>query len=291
MSAALDVVGLTKVYQMRRQPSVVALDDVCLKVEQGQSVGLVGESGSGKSTLARVVLGMESASKGTVTIGSRIVGRRRSTSLRRELARTVQMVFQDPYSSLDPRQTIGGMLQEMHRFHFGPAKDGNGYTREVAELLSSVGLDPSLAKARPRSLSGGQRQRAAIARALAPNPKLLVLDEAVSALDVSVQAQVLNLLASIRAERDLAVLFISHDLSVIQQVCDFVYVLRHGRMVEKGGVDEVLDHPSHPYTQMLRAAVPTEGWRPEEVAMEMADGTQTASDEPEPESMLGVRPT
>jgi len=102
---------------------------------------------------------------------------------------------------------------------------------------------------------------------------------------------VLNLLASIRAERDLAVLFISHDLSVIQQVCDFVYVLRHGRMVEKGGVDEVLDHPSHPYTQMLRAAVPTEGWRPEEVAMEMADGTQTASDEPEPESMLGVRPT
>jgi ABC-type oligopeptide transport system ATPase subunit len=291
LSAALDIVGLTKVYEMRRRPSVVALDDVSLRVEHGQSVGLVGESGSGKSTLARVVLGMESASRGTVTLDTRVVGRRRSTSLRRELARTVQMVFQDPFSSLDPPQTIGGMLVEMHRFHFGPAKDGGGYKHEVADLLSSVGLNPGLAKVRPRSLSGGQRQRAAIARALAPNPKLLVLDEAVSALDVSVQAQVLNLLASIRAQRDLAILFISHDLSVIRQVCDFVYVLRHGRMVETGDVDSVLDHPAHPYTQMLRAAVPTEDWRPEDVAMEPVEEAQAAGDEPEPDSMLGVRPT
>jgi ABC-type oligopeptide transport system ATPase subunit len=290
MSVALDVVGLTKVFEIRRRPSVVALDDVSLRVEHGQSVGLVGESGSGKSTLARVVMGMESATKGSVAIDTHVVGRRRSTSLRRELARAVQMVFQDPYSSLDPRQTIGGMLEEMYRFHFGPAKEG-GYKDQVTELLASVGLDPSLAKVRPRSLSGGQRQRAAIARALAPDPKLLVLDEAVSALDVSVQAQVLNLLASIRRERDLAILFISHDLSVIRQVCNFVYVLRHGRMAETGDVDQVLDHPNHPYTQMLRAAVPTEDWRPEDIALDPADEPSPAGDEPEQDSMLGVRPT
>jgi oligopeptide transport system ATP-binding protein len=169
-------------------------------------------------------------------------------------------VFQDPYSSLDPRQTIGACIAEVIRLHLDlPSKHCD---QRVSELLGQVGLDQSHAAVHPRSLSGGQRQRVAIARALAAEPKVLILDEAVSALDVSVQAQILNLLADLRDSLSIAYLFISHDLAVVQQVADEVVVMRSGVIVESGTTDAVLHHPVAEYTQRLIAAVPRSGWRP-----------------------------
>ncbi|WP_432970202.1 ABC transporter ATP-binding protein [Dactylosporangium sp. CA-233914] len=244
MTLTLDVRGLCKTFRSRADGEREALRDVSFSVERGSCLAVVGESGSGKTTAARIVAGLETASAGTVAL----------------TGPGVQMVFQDPYGSLDPRQAIGSGLHELLRIR-GMRNKAERVER-VAELLDSVGLDERHAAQYPESLSGGQRQRVAIARALALDPALLILDEAVSALDVSVQAQVLNLLADIREKTQITYLFVSHDLGVVRQVSDTCIVLADGRLIEQGRTADVLDSPQEPYTQALLDAVPRPGWRP-----------------------------
>ncbi|BBH71429.1 ABC transporter ATP-binding protein [Actinoplanes sp. OR16] len=231
----------------------VAVDGVSFSVPAGGSLAVVGESGSGKTTCARIVTGLETATSGSVVLDGR------PALSRRERASAVQMVFQDPYLSLDRRQTVRSCLAEVLAFHDRPVS-------RIDALLDLVGLDRRLGDALPRRLSGGQRQRVAIARALAAEPKLLVLDEAVAALDVSIQAQILNLLVEARAATGVAYLFITHDLSVVRHVCEDVVVMRSGRVVESGPVAAVLDAPASAYTQRLLASVPRPGWVPTRAA-------------------------
>ncbi|MFF2573500.1 ABC transporter ATP-binding protein [Streptomyces sp. NPDC058084] len=243
--------------------AVRAVDDVSFALPPGGSLGIVGESGSGKTTTARIVVGLERADEGEVLVRGRsrtVRGRGRAHRLAR--AREVQMVFQDPLLSLDPRTSVEAALRETLRLHF-PDRD---HTGRIRELLDQVGLGTHAAQALPRQLSGGQRQRVAIARALAVEPAVLVLDEAVAALDVSVQAQILNLLADIREQTSIGYLFITHDLGVVRCVTDEVVVMRHGAVVEAGATAEVLAAPRHPYTRLLLDSVPRPGWDPERIA-------------------------
>jgi peptide/nickel transport system ATP-binding protein len=263
---ALEVRRLRKVFRVRSEDTrqteeLVAVGDVSFAVPRAGSLGLVGESGSGKTTVARIIAGLERATAGEVLIGGtgRTADRPRGAD-RKARGRQVQMVFQDPYSSLDPRQTAGACLAEILRFH-GLAGSA-GRQNRVLELLHQVGLDERHGSLRPRSLSGGQRQRVAIARALACQPDVLILDEAVSALDVSVQGQILNLLADLRTQLGVAYLFVSHDLAVVQQVTDQAAVMRQGVIVEAGPTDGILSNPAHRYTQRLLASVPGPGWKP-----------------------------
>ena len=238
---------------------IVAVDGVSLAVEPRGSLGIVGESGSGKTTTARMLVGLERPTSGSVELYGRPLPSRIRTADRRQLAKVVQMVFQDPYGSLDPRQSVGGAITEILRLHTGldrPALEGR-----TRELLSAVGIPFARADAFPRELSGGQRQRVAIARALASNPRILVLDEAVSALDVSIQAQILNLLNDLRESMHLTYLVISHDLAVIRYLVDDVAVMYGGRVVESGPVEQVLRQPSHEHTQRLIESVPRPGRR------------------------------
>ena len=227
-----------------------AVTDVSLAVGRGEAVGLVGESGSGKSTLGRMLLGLLPPTAGSV----RFDGADLAAGASRALRRRMQLVFQDPYASLDPRRRVGPQIADglaIHRL-VKPA----GREARVASLLADVGLDPEHAGRFPHEFSGGQRQRISIARALATGPDFLVADEPVSALDVSVQAQVLALLAGLRARLGLAMLFISHDLPVVRRLCDRVIVLYLGRVMEEGPARRVLASPLHPYTRSLLAAAP-----------------------------------
>ncbi|WP_405539296.1 ATP-binding cassette domain-containing protein [Streptomyces sp. NBC_00075] len=256
----LEATGLRKEFPGHR----VAVDDVSLALAPGGSMGVVGESGSGKTTVARMLVGLETPTAGTISISGEPVptGRtaaRPSRAERLRQARRVQLVFQDPYASLDPRQTVGDGIDELLRLH---EPDRDLRRSRATELLDRVGLDTRMAHSTPSALSGGQRQRAAIARALVSRPKILVLDEAVSALDVSIQAQVLNLLADLREELGISYLFVTHDLAVAQQVTDELIVMHRGRVVERGATDQVLTAPEHAYTRDLLAAVPREGWQP-----------------------------
>ncbi|WP_405699369.1 ABC transporter ATP-binding protein [Streptomyces sp. NBC_01383] len=247
----------------RAYGAVRAVDGVSFTVPEGGSLGIVGESGSGKTTTARIVVGLEQADEGEVRVRGRARPRRvRGRAQHLARARDVQMVFQDPYLSLDPRISAQAVLRETLRLHF-PHTD---HTRRVTELLDQVGLGMRAAEALPRHLSGGQRQRIAIARALAVEPAVLVLDESVAALDVSVQAQILNLLADIREQTSIGYLFITHDLGVVRRVTDEVIVMRHGAVVESGATAEVLAAPQHPYTRLLLESVPRPGWDPERIA-------------------------
>jgi len=254
--------GLRKVFPGRHgRPGVTAVDDVSFTVAPGESLAIVGESGSGKTTVARMITGLERPTAGTVEVN----GRPRTpghagAAERRRRARETQMVFQDPYGSLDPRQRVRDTLGEILALHFGLTRAQRA--DRVAELLDQVGLDTRIAAALPRDMSGGQRQRVAIAKALATRPAVLVLDEAVAALDVSIQAQVLNLLADIRDASGITYLFISHDLAVVRQVTDRAVVMRDGAIVEANTTADLLDHPEHPYTRLLRASVPGPGWIP-----------------------------
>jgi ABC-type glutathione transport system ATPase component len=253
----LEVSGLRRAFG-----SVKAVDDVSFTVPEGGSLGIVGESGSGKTTTARIIVGLERADAGDLRIRGRSrAPRARGRAQRLARAREVQMVFQDPYLSLDPRTSVDAVLRETLRLHF----PGADHTRRVRELLDQVGLGTRAAEALPRQLSGGQRQRVAIARALAVEPAVLVLDEAVAALDVSVQAQILNLLADIRERTAIGYLFITHDLGVVRCVTDDVIVMRHGAVVEAGPTPDVLGAPEHPYTRLLLDSVPHPGWDPERI--------------------------
>ncbi|MET8622513.1 ABC transporter ATP-binding protein [Kitasatospora sp. NPDC004669] len=254
----LQVTGLRRTFG-----AVRAVDDVSFTLGAGGSLGIVGESGSGKTTTARIIVGLEQADEGQVTVQARArAGRARGRAERLARAREVQMVFQDPYLSLDPRTSVEAVLRETLRLHF----PGTDHEARIRELLDQVGLGTRAADALPRQLSGGQRQRVAIARALAVQPAVLVLDEAVAALDVSVQAQVLNLLADIREQTGIGYLFITHDLGVVRCVTDEVIVMRHGRIVESGPTGRVLADPEHPYTRLLLESVPRPGWDPDGIA-------------------------
>ncbi|MDX6744238.1 ABC transporter ATP-binding protein [Actinocorallia sp. A-T 12471] len=244
----LVVAGLCKEFGGR-----VAVDGVGFGVRRGGALGLVGESGSGKTTTGRIVVGLERATAGSVRVGGVEVGGLDRAGLR-ELHRKVQLVYQNPYASLNGRMTVAEIIAEpLANFAVVPkaARDA-----EVRRLLDAVALPAALARRRPGELSGGQRQRVAIARALAPGPDLLVCDEPVSALDATVQARILDLLADLRRDLGLTYLFISHDLAVVRRVCDTVAVLREGRIVESGTAERVLTAPEHPYTRELLAAVP-----------------------------------
>ncbi len=230
---------------------MVAVDDVSLDVPAGRALGVVGESGCGKSTLARIVLGLLPPSAGSV----RVDGRALAALDRRERARLIQPVFQDPTSSLNPRRDVADVVA-LPLDAAGGVR-GEQRRRRVHAMLERVGLSPALASHRAAELSGGQRQRVAIARALVLEPRVLVCDEPTSALDVSVQAQILNLLVDLRAAMDLTLLFISHNLAVVEHVADEVAVMYLGRIVEHGGTDRVFGERRHPYTRALLASVLT----------------------------------
>ena len=240
---------------------VAALKGVTLEIGADEAVGLVGESGSGKTTLGRCLVGLETPTGGTILING--VDRSETAKLgnaeRRRLRRTVQMVFQDPYSTLNPVRTVGATLAEALTAADDQVRD---VRKAVADLLERVGLPAKYAERKPVALSGGERQRVAVARALAVRPRLIVCDEPVSALDVSVQAQILNLLTEVRRELGVSYLFITHDLAVVRQVAERVYVLRQGEVVEQGSTGDVLDNPQHWYTRMLVDSIPSsdEAW-------------------------------
>ncbi|MBB4987291.1 dipeptide ABC transporter ATP-binding protein [Streptomyces nymphaeiformis] len=253
----------------RRARPHPAVKGVSLHVAHGETLGLVGESGSGKSTIARALTGLRRPTSGEVRFDGRDVsGAATDTRLRRELSRDVQLVFQDPYASLNPRHTVEQIVTTPLRIHTDLDRSERG--RRAAELLEQVGLSPSHLSRHPHEFSGGQRQRIGIARALAVRPRLVIADEPVSALDVSVQAQVLNLLMDLREELGLSLLFISHDLAVVRHFCDRIAVLKKGELVEVGPRDAVFDSPAAPYTRELLAAfphhLPPGGGRPQHVA-------------------------
>jgi peptide/nickel transport system ATP-binding protein len=253
---------------------VAALDGVSIDAGAGESVGLVGESGSGKTTLARILVGLEHADSGQITIDGITASNWASLSSkdRRKLRGTVQIVFQDPYSSLNPMRTVGSTLAEAITTHDPKAKN---VPAQVTGLLESAGLPAAYAVRKPVALSGGERQRVAIARALAARPRLLICDEPVSALDVSVQAQILNLLSTLRAERGIGYLFITHDLSIVRQITDHLYVLYQGRVVESGPTEQVLTSPQDPYTIRLLQSVPSSdsGWLTAPETLDTNSGT------------------
>ncbi|HYW28449.1 MAG TPA: ATP-binding cassette domain-containing protein [Gaiellales bacterium] len=252
----LEATGLRKEFG-----ELVAVDDVSLTVPEGRSVAIVGESGSGKTTIAKMIVGLERPTAGTITACGRDRSQpARGSAERRRRGGEVQIVFQDPYSSLDPRQSPAGSIEEVLRLHH--RGDREQRAARVRELGDMVGLDERQLNALPRNLSGGQRQRVAIARALAAEPTLLILDESVAALDVSIQAQVLNLLADIRDETGISYLLISHDLAVVRQLTQHTLVMRRGKVVEEGPTGEVLDNPQDDYTRLLRSSVPGPGWKP-----------------------------
>ncbi|MBX3671030.1 MAG: ATP-binding cassette domain-containing protein [Rhodocyclaceae bacterium] len=239
---------------LQRGRVVQAVSGVTLSVSRGEAVGLVGESGSGKSTVGKLLLGLLPLSSGRVVFDGVDVASADATGMA-QLRRRMQPVFQDPYSSLDPRRTVGAQIADglvIHRLI--PAAQ---HRQRVAEVLEQVGLPPEHAERYPHQFSGGQRQRIGIARALAIGPDFLVADEPVSALDVSVQAQVLALLADLRTRLGLAMLFISHDLPVIRHLCDRVVVMYLGRVMEEGPTEEVFTEPRHPYTAALLSAAPS----------------------------------
>ncbi|MFH9661967.1 ABC transporter ATP-binding protein [Streptomyces sp. NPDC017248] len=257
----LEVTGLVKHYPLtrgvllRRQTGAVrAVDGVDFTLGRGETLGLVGESGCGKSTVARLLCGLERPTAGSVRFrGEEITGL--SGRAWKAVRRNIQMVFQDPYTSLNPRMTVGDIVGEPFEIHPEAAPKGDR-RRRVRELLDVVGLDPEYVNRYPHQFSGGQRQRIGIARALALRPEVVVADEPVSALDVSVQAQVVNLLARLQSEFGLSYVFIAHDLSVVRHLADRVGVMYLGRIVESGRDDAIYDHPTHPYTQALLSAVP-----------------------------------
>ncbi len=257
-SPVLEVANLVKVFPIRQLQGirvirglVQAVSNVSFSIDGGTTLGLVGESGSGKSTVARCVLQLLTPSSGSVKYqGTELVGmsRKRIQPLRQEM----QMVFQDPYASLDPRLTVGSAIAEPLQVHKVPGS----HRERVAELLELVGLAPDHAKRFPHEFSGGQRQRVGVARALALEPKLIVLDEPVSALDVSIQAGVMNLLQDLQARLGLTYLFIAHDLSVVRHISDTVAVMYLGKVMETGPSELLYSAPMHPYTQALLSAAP-----------------------------------
>ncbi len=261
MSALIEVRDLVKHFPIRkgivlqRQVGAVkAVDGVSFDINEGETLGIVGESGCGKSTTARLVTRLLEPTSGAIIYKGHDIahaGRRALLPLRREM----QMVFQDPYSSLNPRKTVGTIIGEPYIIH-RVQRDADRRKALVQELMEQVGLNPEHYNRLPHEFSGGQRQRIGVARAIALKPKLIVADEPVSALDVSIQAQILNLLRDLQRQLGLTIVFIAHDLSVVRHMCDRIAVMYLGKIVEMAGADQLYDHPRHPYSGALLSAVP-----------------------------------
>ena len=250
----LHLLNIEKTYEVRSSKKVIhALNGVSVDLQVGETLGIVGESGCGKSTLARIIVGLEKPSEGEITWNNHDILNKATNQLRSHHSK-IQLVFQDPYSSLNPRQKIGQCIAEVIKTH--KLRSDNEIQSRVDELLLVVGIAPDLQHRYPHQLSGGQRQRVSIARALASEPDLLVLDEPVSALDVSVRADVMNLLFDLREKFGLTYVFISHDLSMVRHISDVIAVMYLGKIVEYGVWSEVLDNPKHPYTKALIEAMP-----------------------------------
>ena len=273
----LQAENLTKVFRATRSgfrgDAIVAVDDVSFQVPPAGSLGIVGGSGSGKTTTARMIVGLEKPTSGSIQIGGRVRrAGRLSLSDRRRRAREVQIVFQNPYLSLDPRQSVASCLDEILRLHTDLAAPARA--DRTLQLLTQVELGERELHMVPRQLSGGQRQRVAIARALAALPQVLILDEAVASLDVSIQAQILNLLADVRAATNVAYVFVSHDFAAVRQLCEETIVMQGGRIVESGPTERIVEDPQHEYTRALIDAIPRPGWRPHRTASRSAPDTQ-----------------
>jgi peptide/nickel transport system ATP-binding protein len=238
----------------RKVGAVHAVDDVSFDVFKGETLGIVGETGCGKSTTARLIMRLLEPTSGTITLDGEDITASKGAALK-PIRRQMQMIFQDPYSSLNPRKTVGSIIGEpfkIHKIH----KEGSERKRAVQELMEQVGLNPEHYNRYPHEFSGGQRQRIGVARALTLRPKLLIADEPVSALDVSIQAQILNLLNDLKSELGLTLVMIAHDLSVVRHMCDRVAVMYLGKVVELATGEELYEHPAHPYTGALLSAVP-----------------------------------
>jgi ABC-type oligopeptide transport system ATPase subunit len=238
----------------RKVDDVKAVDGVSFKVESGQTVGLVGESGSGKTTVGRALLKLTDTTAGEVVFDGKSILPMREREFR-PLRREMQMIFQDPYGSLNPRMSCGEIVEEALEIHFRELSI-NDRRDSVAALLKQVGLSPEMAARYPHEFSGGQRQRIGIARALAVRPRFIVCDEPVSALDVSVQGQIVNLLEDLQEELGISYLFIAHDLAVVEHISDYVLVMHHGKIVEAAAAEAIYQDPQHEYTKTLLAAVP-----------------------------------
>ena len=254
MEAIVETRGLTKRFSQGffSSQKTTALDDVSIFIEPGETVGLVGESGSGKSTLALSIARLLHVDSGQIFFdGDEIT--EFTTSKMRPLRKELQFVFQDPYSSLNPRMSVKAIISEGIRLHRG-LSNKTEIEDEIANILTTVGLDKDSMRKHPKEFSGGQRQRIAIARALAVEPKFLICDEPVSALDMSIQAQILNLLKTLKKERNISMLFISHDLAVINFLCDRAYIMKSGQIIEQGKVDKIFNSPKERYTQDLLSA-------------------------------------
>ena len=259
MTTLLDVVGLKKYFPVRRGiwqrrvGTVRAVDDVTFKVLKGETLGLVGESGSGKTTIARTVVRLTAPTAGHVLFDGQDLDSLHTKDLRK-IRPKMQMIFQDPYSSLNPRMNVGRLIGEPLLEHTTLSTADR--RARTAELMSIVGLDPEFADRYPHEFSGGQQQRIGIARALVLNPSLVICDEPISALDVSIQAQIVNLFEDVQERFGLTYLFISHDLGMIRHMCNRVAVMYLGRIAEMGSADDVYRHPQHPYTKALLSSVP-----------------------------------
>lgn len=264
MSVLISGRGLGRTYRSARRGAfgprslTHALRDVDIDVDEGTALGIIGESGSGKSTLVRILLGLDTATSGTVTFDGRAVDGSASARNLHWLRRQTGIVFQDPYASLDPRMRIGAIVAEP----LWALRIPGDHRARVAEVLGDVGLEPDAADRYPHEFSGGQRQRIALARAIAHRPRLLIGDEPLSALDVTVRAQILELLAELRRRDALTLIMVSHDIGVVQSLCDQVLVLKDGAVAEEGPTERVLLHPQAAYTRRLLAAIPSIAPRP-----------------------------
>ena len=252
----LSIEKLSVAYPVRGQAPFVAVNNVSFSVDVGQSFGIVGESGCGKTSMAKALMGLHLPSAGRMLFDGRDVLEMNDSQFK-QYRRAVQMVFQDAVGSLNPRMTVQQMLEEVLSVH--RMRPADQIQHRVAELIDRVGLPSDVLHAYPREMSGGQCQRVSIARCLALEPRLIIADEPVSALDVSVQARILNLIRTLQTELNLAVILISHDLAVVRNICDRVAVMYQGQFVETGVASEVMDHPQHEYTKTLLAAVPDVG--------------------------------
>ncbi|MCR8577696.1 ABC transporter ATP-binding protein [Streptomyces sp. Isolate_219] len=268
---------LTQGVLFRKQIGAVkAVDGVSFDLHQGETLGIVGESGCGKSTVAKLLVGLERPTAGQIRYRGEDISTLSARALK-AVRRNIQMVFQDPYTSLNPRMTVGDIIGEPYEIHPEVAPKGDR-RRKVQELLEVVGLNPEFIHRYPHQFSGGQRQRIGIARGLALRPEIIVADEPVSALDVSVQAQVVNLLEQLQQEFELSYVFIAHDLSVVRHISDRIAVMYLGRLAETGTDEQIYEHPTHPYTQALLSAVPV----PDPEARTRRDRILLAGDVPSP---------